>query len=318
MTLFRKFPSIENHYQKGHINAWLKYHPELTDLQYVIQEKIHGSNLQLSFIPHSDTELGRMVIGTRNNVLPGDDSFFGVRACLENYKTELDILQAWADALGVIVRVYGEFFGGNIQKGVNYGKDKRFLIFDMEQNGKWLSFVEMAGMLAGLGLDHMIVPVLGVVNGLEEALAFDPNRQSTLFETEERNIMEGVVIKLYDTVIVDGHGSPFVLKHKTQEFMDKKSAKRVPREKTEWREEVEEARETFLEYLNETRVQSVISKNGKVTKEKFGDYIRLVMQDAKETFAREEGFNEADYTKEELRYITNAGKTVAQMLQEYL
>ena len=43
--MFKKFPSIENHYQQKNIDYWLRLYPELKDEDYVITEKLDGANL---------------------------------------------------------------------------------------------------------------------------------------------------------------------------------------------------------------------------------------------------------------------------------
>lgn len=46
MTDFQKWPSIENTYQDKNLEYWLNQYPELSDVDYVITEKLHGSNFQ--------------------------------------------------------------------------------------------------------------------------------------------------------------------------------------------------------------------------------------------------------------------------------
>ena len=313
--MFQKYPSITNHYNTKDIYGWLRYHPELAQQKYVIQEKIHGSNIQLIFTPNED-----VVICSRNQVIPENDSFFGVREVVSQMAADLNKIQWCANSYRHVIRVYAEFFGPGIQKGVEYGDEKRILIFDVEINGRWLSFYEFQTFMENYDVSHLMVPVLGFADSLEEALAFNVDINSTLLETDEVNIMEGGVIKPRYKVFRSPEGSTFYLKKKTDAFMEKKAVPRVHKDPAEGMLPVVlEWRETFLGYIHDERLQSVFSKYGTINKHReIGQFIKHVMGDARETFIAEEDFNTKDFRKKELNYIFNCGKIISEMLMKYL
>lgn len=321
--MFKRFPSLTNHYVHKDIRYWLNKHPELEDEVYIIREKIHGANFQLIF----DREGKDYKVCSRNLLLTEGvgDNFNGIFHILrERYADELETLRQYANTISDLehMRVYGEFFGGNIQKGVNYGKEKRIRFFAVSLNDRFISDLEMTCTFEDLGIDYLLAPVLGTVKGICKALDFDVKKNSTLYDIEEENIMEGGVIQPLNNVYCN-QGSFFVLKKKNKEFMDKKSQKRDPKELKDevglWGQELVDVRHIFLDYVNENTVQSVFSKYGEIKETKqLGEYIVYVINDATDTFKRENDFDERPYDKKQLKYIFNCGKVVSDMLKEYL
>ncbi len=98
--------------------------------------------------------------------------------------------------------------------------------------------------------------------------------------------------------------------------MEKKQ--RTHKSRPEWSAEVNKWRETFLEYLNEERLESVYSKEGRITDPKLiGKYIGYIMKDATDTFLKEEDFNKDDFEKDECKYIMSMDNKVREwILQE--
>ena len=316
--MFEKYCSITNHYNTKDINYWLQYHPEIPNLKYVIQEKIHGSNLQLIFQPELELRLG-----SRNNLIGFDDSFYTAKSVImKEWHDGFEGIQKFADEEDVRVRVYGEIFGPKVQKGVDYGKERLFRIFDIEIDGRWLSGREVEIFLNQVGCRHLMVPVLGYADSLQEALDFNVKLNSTLGEELETldNIMEGGVIKPYEKVIRSPEGSTFYIKKKNDEFKEKSAAKTVKDPTEGHTPEVVAWREVFYQYLNDHRVQAVFSKHGEIQKSsQMGEYIRWTVQDAEETFLTEEAdFDKVAFNKKEYKFITNGGKVVATLLKTHL
>jgi len=68
--MFKKYPKINNTYRSKELYLWLDWDPELINKKYISQEKLHGSNLQLSVGPEGD-----WFIGSRNQILPINSNF---------------------------------------------------------------------------------------------------------------------------------------------------------------------------------------------------------------------------------------------------
>lgn len=67
---FKKFPSLDNHYQNKVIDRWLDNNPELQDIEMLVTEKIDGSNFQI--IIDKD---GGVTCGKRTSLLAPDEKF---------------------------------------------------------------------------------------------------------------------------------------------------------------------------------------------------------------------------------------------------
>lgn len=304
MMMFKKYPSIENNYQEKWINQFCdKFGNALTQSKYIITEKIHGANIQLIFVPN-DPEYR---IASRQQLT--DRNFYNVGEVLD--KMDLSWLHDIANKHESIIRVYGEVFGPGIQKGVNYGNEKRLLFFDM-RIGEYLCTQERFFEYFK-DAKELTVPVVGMVNSLAEALAFDTQFNSVLNDIED-NECEGIVIKPFKDVFHNNAGALFYIKKKNTKFAEKE--KRKPRKpRPEWSDEVNTLRELFLAYLNEERLESVFSKEGRITDRKdIGRYIGYMMKDATDTFKKEENLDELELTKEELKYIMSVDRKVSQWI----
>lgn len=76
---FKKYPSIENHYRNKHIEKWLSKFPSLKDEEFIIQEKIHGSNFQI-IITNDDVSFA-----SRNNILEDNAKFYDYQNVMRKY-----------------------------------------------------------------------------------------------------------------------------------------------------------------------------------------------------------------------------------------
>jgi Rnl2 family RNA ligase len=267
--MFVKYPSLVNHYNKREIRNALRRNPGLDIVTFVITEKIHGANIQVNFEPD-----GSSWWGSRNQSLGSNPSFYGAADVFPKVQKQLAAAAAFAHDSGETVTIYGELFGGRIQKGVEYGNAKRIRFFDIALNGhiKPLTFF-MTLVPAPLS-----VPILKVVKGLEQALSFDARIPTTLYEGGLKNICEGIVIKPLAIVAHNGSEEPFVIKVKNEEFLEKKAHKKTAKVLPN---NLVCLREAFLSYLVPIRVQSLFSKEGPMeSKQDIKRYLPLLIEDA--------------------------------------
>lgn len=304
---FKKFPSIENSYRQKHI-AWFRdRYPQLASEVFVVSEKLHGANFQWYVQPSEVVQAG-----SRTRFLDTQGSFQGasIPDLMAAHADVLASMQAWVESAGCTVRLFGELIGCGIQKGVNYGTEKRILYFGLMVNDEMVPFADMEGRLN----PELIVPIVAKVEGLDAALNFDTKFDS-LVVGEPDNLCEGIVIQPYARVYFDGHWSPFVLKKKNEAFKEKQKAK-TPRVIDS---EVERLNAEFVSYLTHNRLQSVFSKHGEIeSPTQIGDYIRLVLGDAKEDFLKDFGDGVLALDKKQQRQVYNVGGKIAHMLKGYL
>ena len=314
--MFRKYPSLINHYQMKAINdATLTCRSK----SFVIQEKLDGANFQL-YITNDD-----VVFGKRNSLLGDNASFFNFQQAVAKRQAEITRIQQslkdnpYADSY----IVYGELFGGNTQTRVSYQEDRDIKIFDIvivrdktEYSMPWHS-VELFAQCHDF--EDMLVPVFGYTDTLEEALGFDVENRETLVGDDEYNPynnkgIEGVTIRPADECALD-----YRIKKKSKAFADKAGVK-APKQYDPSSDECKEITSLFEGYINTNRVADYFSKEGVIeSPSQIGDYIRGILADAKEDFFKDhkEPFLQLD-DKEKKRVFSPASKLILNFLKEKL
>lgn len=71
---FKKYNSIENHYDNKNLMRWTNKYPELYEEKFIIQEKIHGSNFSIWF--EKENNVVNIRYGKRTSFLEDTESFF--------------------------------------------------------------------------------------------------------------------------------------------------------------------------------------------------------------------------------------------------
>jgi len=315
---FKKYPSIDNSYQEKEMQWWLRSHPELTLVDYIIEEKIHGANFSLEFTPD-----GEHFIGRRKARVPDGVNFNNAHEILEGEDYQ-KLIAAWtkqAVDAGATYHLYGEIFGGKISKGVNYGPERRILFFDVAKDEVMFSPSVFMATMTAHELLHFHVPVLGTVKGLSEALAFSVEfntREGPEDIPEGENVAEGVVIKPLFMSFATPQGSVFMLKKKNPKFEEKKQAK-AKKAPLEVSDEAQRLRDEFESYLTETRLENLFSKEGEIEKlSQMGQYIQMFIGDAREDFLKDQGDALKAIDKKEKKYVFSVAKIVVEMLKKHL
>ena len=305
-----KYPSIENSYRSKHIQYWLERHPELINEEYIIQEKIHGANIQFIF----DLVVGDLQIASRNRVLSSGESFFDVWNVIKDYEKVTEAMWNMSERAEVSIRLYGEIFGPGIGKGVQYFDKKQIRFFDMRVDNKMIEPVLMNEKFHEYYIEDYLVPLVAKVKTLQAALDIDTVFSSMITpESIPDNICEGVVIKPFNHVYTSEQGSIFYLKKKNDSFKEKADAKKPPLP-----DNIISLNLVFRSYINEQRVQSVFSKHGEIERpQQIGEYIQLVLSDAKEDFIKDNDEIE-QLEKKEQKSVYNVGSTIVNILKGYL
>lgn len=270
---FHKFSSLENTYRQNLID---KVQYEGKDVgEWVVTEKIHGANFSFWC---DGTEVK---VASRSQFVDG--TFYNCQAVINRYSE--GVLQTFHTFYkqGDVLVIYGELFGGNIQKEVQYG-EKDFRGFDVSVNGTPLDKVKAFSIIRWAGIQT--VPFLKV-GSFKECLEMNNTFQSTLTPEgyEGENISEGLVIEPVEPAWF-ANGSRVYFKNKTESFSEKN---RQPKEKQvfELSEQESDLLNELLAYNTEQRVSNVISKIGQVTNKDFGRILGLTVQDILEDFTKD-------------------------------
>lgn len=294
--LFYSYPSIENSYREEFINKI--YAHGYGDERYYVTEKIHGSNTQLSY------DGNEFKYGTRSHYLVENEKCYNVQPLLDKIKSVLEAeykrLKEDVPTLRNVI-IYGEVYGGcyphpdvkvnnhasKVQKGVYYSPNNEWSAFDfcyVDDNGK--HFYPGSQFINLCQTNNIrYVPVLAIVDTLKEALEFNNAGESTVgpllgYPELENNTMEGVVIKPLDKDLWMGQ-TRVVIKNKNDKFKEKSHEKKVNIQ-IELPECVTKALEASVPYINENRVNNVISHLGEVT---YKDTGRIIGETNKDVLA---------------------------------
>ena len=275
---FNKFTKLTNTYDSRTIN---KIRKEFPDSVWVITEKLDGANFSFYY---DGTDLR---VASRTQFVDG--TFFNCQQVINRY--EDSIKEFYEQALqdgnlfsGDVLTITGELIGDNINGRVKYrypeGLTRDFYAFDTEINGESLGYM--------FTYDNInCVPVAPLIDicTFEEALQHNNTFKSYLSPPDlEINYSEGLsispVIPLYFT-----SGSQVWLKSKSSEFKEKGVKQR--KADIELSEFDNKRLNDILEYVNENRVISAISKYGEVTHKDFGNLMKIVSEDVFDEFREE-------------------------------
>lgn len=174
-------------------------------------EKIHGTSAHVKF-------------------KDGNVSFFSGGEKHSNFKALFneEFLATALASLGVDeIIVNGEAYGGKCQgMSKTYGKDLKFIVFDVRFNGVWLT-VPAAKQVADF-LKMEFVHYVKVSNKLEE---IDRERDADSVQAVRNGMgeghkREGVVLRPTEELF-DERGNRLIAKHKRSEFMETKTPREV-------------------------------------------------------------------------------------------
>lgn len=290
---FKRFSSLENSYRQNLINK-VQYEGKDTG-QWIVTEKIHGANFSFWC---DGTEVR---VASRTQFVDG--TFFNCQAVINQYSDNIMSLFHGANQGSVLV-VYGELFGGNIQKEVEYG-EKDFKAFDVVWDGKPINKLEAEEDCEAHGISF--VPII-LVGSFAQCLNVGNTFRSTLTPEgyDEENISEGLVIEPIEPNYLN-NGTRIYFKNKTESFSEKK---RQPKQKQvfELSEEESDLMNEILEYNTASRVLNVLSKVGEITNKDFGKVLGLTTQDLLEDFVK-------DTEKDPKKIAENNWKQFLKLLQ---
>jgi len=308
--IFKKWPRIENSYQQKFINVFLAEFPELAEETFVVTEKLHGSCVQICFEPGKPWKVGK-----RTAFLAEGEKFFGIHDVLPEYEPIFGRIQEHVNLGTYALRLFGELCGPGIQKGVDYGQRKRIFFFGYMIDDELMPFCAFRDHARFLDFEEYLVPVVGLVGNLREALELDAEFVSKV-NPVEGNLCEGIVLQPYRKAYTNAGGKRFLLKKKNGRFLEKAKAKKLP---SPGDFEVQRLNAEFRLYITENRLQGIFSKYGEIEEPRqIGDYIRLVLGDAKEDFLEEHGDAFGKLTNAEQRKVLNVGAVIANILKGYL
>ena len=201
-------------------------------------EKIHGSSAHITL---KDNQI-RFSSGGESH-----DRFVKIFSADLKEKMEL---------YGYGVVVYGEVYGSKCQgMSDTYGKDLKFVVFDIEVSGVWLPVLEAEAMAKNLGLEFVYYEKVST-----DLSALDAQRDADSVQAVRNGMgtghkREGVVLRpLIEVIRADG--SRVICKHKRDDFRETAT----PRVVGAAPEVLSEANAIATEWVTTTRLQHVLDK----------------------------------------------------------
>jgi Rnl2 family RNA ligase len=300
---FVKYPSILN------VKAAKKKKDiaKLNDLGWVLQEKIHGANFQIIVYREED---GSLVVkfASRNRILPKGDAqstikeldFFDYSHLIEPITKAATNL--W-DMLSIKeqLNIYGELYGGNIQREIKYSDKIQFKVFDvLSDRKKWMDYEELEKVVPTAGFKTVPIKMKGTIEEL-----CNQSSEFTSDWSEHSENAEGNVVK----IIIDG--CKFAIKCKAPSFTEKHTGKKTTQVEVNFAKmrikHVQLKEEEIGRYLTTHRLATVYSKRGPPTKEtKLGEVAKELAFDIIKDYTEDLNTDAGN----ELTNSTTAKKTV--------
>lgn len=267
---------------------------QLDKIDWVVTEKIHGANFCFIY------ENGKLSYGKRKEYLAWNDDFFGFQIVVN--KLENQIIQLCEELSQNLQHlkvqkymIYGELFGGHyphaevekkeniqaIQTGIYYSNAIEFCAFDIafesnlnEKNAISKTYLDYKKAIV-LFEKHKILYVKPLFIGkLNQALEFDIRINSTIPKLVnllelEINLIEGIVIKPFEELNPNLFLERPILKVKNPEFEENEAFHQAQKwsfvpQLSSNTEELQFLVEEIRNYVTQNRLQSAISKIGKL------------------------------------------------------
>jgi len=329
MIPFKKYSSIENTFDKDFLDKI--FIEEVDKKEFVVQEKIHGSNVCLV------TDGMVVNFGKRSGFVEADEKFYDYEELLERYTPKvISLFSLVKERFSTIetLTVFGEMFGGRyphsdvknssktmvIQKGVFYCPYHEFYAFDLYvstgSSGRFLT-VDEANMFFKQGGFFYAKSLFR--GDLDACLRFPNDSLSVIsgwlgLPSIEDNICEGVVIRPVEPTYLH-NGARVLLKSKNARFAEKKSVKkRTPKLFVEpsYSEQLNNLLGIAEDYITENRLNNVVSKIGHVSIPKdTGKLIGLFSKDILEDFMKEHSSDYALLEKNEQKILNKHVNSLA-------
>jgi hypothetical protein len=297
---FKKYSSIENHYQQRFIDKFVGYFgSSLTAQPYISMEKIDGVNIRLLFTPGKEIR-----VGNRMTELAPGESFHDIWDTLRRYDKDLKKLQSYAEEINKPFVIFGELCGRGILNRLDYGAQKRITFFDLYVEEEYLTAESFIKTLTSLDLTELL-PTYYIENSLQAALTREIPANS-----------EGFVVKPYKEVFRLPEAARFILKYKAASFADKPpivSKKEVDGQFLEYNK-------IFQQYFVQNRVLDLFAKYGPIQDRTcLAQYIRYLIDDATEAFLKDYPETGAKtLSQQERKTIFSVGGLPANLLKAYL
>ncbi len=253
-------------------------------------EKIHGTSANISW------KNGKVNFNSGGEKHEKFKNIFNIEELEKKFKELFEC--------GVVI--YGEAYGGKC-KGMSktYGKELKFIVFDVTIDKCWLDTPNAEDVAKKLGLEF--VDYVRVKTDLK---LLDKERDKNSIQAIRNDcgkgkLREGIVLKPLIEV-TKNNGDRVISKHKREEFLETKTKREVNPEQLKI---LENAKEIAEEWVTPMRLNHVLDKLGNPDEiEKTGEVVKAMIEDI-----TREGKGEIKVSKTSLQFI---GKKTALLYKQ--
>lgn len=227
-----------------HISNMYKQKNILLFKEVYCLEKIHGTSAHVAW----------KVLDKEVTFFSGGESHAKFTALFDSADLKSKFEELFPD---VDVVVYGEAYGGSCQKmSATYGKDLKFVAFDVKVNDIWLNVPNAEDVATKLGLEFVAYAQVTT-----DLAALDAERDADSTQAIRNGMgtgkkREGVVIRPLQEFI-DSSGERVIVKHKRDEFKETATPRVVSDEKLQV---LTEAKAIADEWCTAERLNHVLDK----------------------------------------------------------
>lgn len=227
-------------------------------------EKIHGTSANIKY-----KRVGDKATVTYSSGGAKRERFVSIFDC-----------DALADAFFALghadVRVYGEAYGGKMQRmSETYGKELKFVVFEVKIGDCWLDVPNAADVAEKLGLEFVhFVEIPTNMDEIDHWRDAD-SVQAVRNGMGEGKMREGVVLRPLIEV-TKNNGDRIVAKHKRDDFKETRTPREVSPEK---QKVLKEADDIALEWVTDRRLEHVLDAFPDADMSHTGAIIKAMIED---------------------------------------
>ena len=225
-------------------------------------EKIHGTSANIQFID-------------------GKIEYFSGGESLEKFKQLFDetkLLPVFAGIGRNDITVYGEAYGGKCQgMSGSYGKELKFIAFEVQIEASWMSVPEAEAIVKELGLEFVHYRKIPTTIEALDAEMLLPSVQAERNGCGTDKKREGIVLRPLIEVRKNS-GERIMAKHKREDFQETKSNRPLETDPAKLKV-LEDAEAIANEWVTEMRLTHVLQKFPEQKMEICGDLAKAMLED---------------------------------------
>lgn len=240
-------------------------------------EKIHGTSSHLSYTPPFPLPADESVAS------PSRLAFFAGGGKYEVFVALFDAEAIRAKLDEIVppnkkVHVYGEFYGGKIQKmSQTYGDKMKFVAFEVKIGDVWLNVPKAEDFCNKLGIEFVHYKRIPTTMEAIDAERDAPSEQAIRNGIGGSPHREGIVLRPIEEVVIN-NGKRLIAKHKRDEYKETATPRKVISE--EKLKVIENAKAIANEWVTYERLNHILTKGAvEATIKNTGKVIALMTDD---------------------------------------